>query len=92
MGMLRDLLIGFIVVILQITIFRHLGVFGIQPNITLVLLLVWMVRYNRTKMLFLAFLLGFAQDLLLDWWGLNMFANTLTVMTLHSILPKKELL
>jgi rod shape-determining protein MreD len=90
MGMLRDLLIGLLVVILQITIFRHLRVFGFEPDITLVLLFLWMVRYDRTKMLFLAFLIGFAQDMLLDWWGLNMFANTLTVMILHSIVPKKE--
>jgi rod shape-determining protein MreD len=90
MTLLRDLLIGLLVVVFQITIFRHLRVFGIEPDITLVLIFLWMVRYDRTKMIILAFLLGIAQDMLLDWWGLNMFANTLTVMILHSIVPKKE--
>lgn len=90
MGMLRDLIVGLLVVIFQITIFRHLRIFGIEPDITLVLIFLWMVKYDRTRMIILAFLIGFAQDMLLDWWGLNMFANTLTVMILHSIVPKKE--
>ncbi len=90
MILLRDLLIGLLVVVFQITIFRHLRVLGIEPDITLVLIFLWMVRYDRTKMIILAFLMGIAQDMLLDWWGLNMFANTLTVMILHSIVPKKE--
>lgn len=90
MGLIRDVLLGLLVVVVQITIFRHLRFFGIEPDITLVLIFLWMVRYDRTRMLILAFLLGFAQDMLLDWWGLNMFANTLTVMILHSVVPKKE--
>jgi rod shape-determining protein MreD len=90
MGFFRDLIVGLVVVLFQITIFRHLRIFGVEPDITLVLIFLWMVRYDRTRVIVLAFLIGFAQDMLLDWWGLTMFSNTLTVMMLHHIVPKKE--
>lgn len=90
MSVIRDILIGALIVVLQITVFRHLRIFGIEPDITIILLFMWMVKYDRTPMLSIAFTIGFFQDMLLDWWGLNMFAKTLTVMILHPYVPKKE--
>ena len=90
MSVIRDILIGILIVVLQITVFRHLRILGVEPDITIILLFMWMVRYDRTRMLLIAFSIGFFQDMLLDWWGLNMFAKTLTVMLLHPYVPKKN--
>lgn len=90
MGILKDIAVGFLVVMLQITIFRHLRVFGLEPDVTILLLFWWMSLYPRTRVLLLGFLIGFMQDMLLDWWGLTMFAKTVTVMVLYGFLPKRE--
>lgn len=90
MSLLRDIVVGALVVALQVTIFRHLRVFGLEPDVTLILLFWWMTLYSRTRVLLLAFLIGFLQDMMMDWWGLTMFAKTSTVMILHGFLPKRE--
>jgi len=90
MGIFRDIALGLSVVVLQITIFRHLRVFGVEPDITVLPLFYWMAVYPRTRVLMLAFMVGFVQDLLLDWWGLAMIAKTVTVMVLYGVVPKRS--
>lgn len=90
MGALKDMAVGLLVVTLQITIFRHLRIFGLEPDITILLLFWWMSVYPRTRVLLLGFAIGFVQDMLLDWWGLAMIAKTVTVMALYGFLPRRE--
>lgn len=90
MGALKDLAVGVFVVVLQVTIFRHLRIFGLEPDITILLLFWWMSVYPRTRVLLLGFAIGFLQDMLLDWWGLAMIAKTVTVMALYGFLPRRE--
>lgn len=84
---LKEIGIGLMVVALQIIFFRHLQVFSMQPDMVLVFLLWYMMRRNRTAVILMAGLLGFTQDALLDQWGLNMFAKTVTVFILYRWVP-----
>lgn len=90
MGIFRDIAVGITIVVLQIMIFRHLRVFGMEPDVTILLLFYWMTAYPRTRVLILGFTVGFLQDLLLDWWGLAMIAKTVTVMVLYGVVPKRD--
>lgn len=72
------------VVILQVVFFRHLKIFGMQPDIILIFLLWYITKSSRTAAILMAASVGFAQDALLDLWGLNMFAKILTVFLGHS--------
>jgi rod shape-determining protein MreD len=89
-NMLQHLVIGFLIVIVQITVFNHLKIFGAVPDIVLVYLF-WVMRHqDRTKSILLAALLGFSQDALVDLWGLNLFAKTALVMFAYRMIPKSE--
>jgi rod shape-determining protein MreD len=90
MGIFKDIAVGVFVVVLQVTIFRHLRVFGVEPDVTILLLFYWMAVYPRTRVLILGFMVGFLQDLLLDWWGLAMIAKTVTVMVMYGVVPKRD--
>ncbi len=72
------------VVILQVVFFRHLKIFSMQPDIILVFLLWFMTKSSRTASILLAASMGFAQDALLDLWGLNMFSKTVLAFAAHS--------
>ncbi len=89
-GLLRDMVLLVVVVVAQVTIFRHLDIWGMYPDAGLVLLVFWMARQSRTRTLLLAFALGFLMDLLLDLWGLHMFGYTLTAAIMHGFVPKAE--
>ncbi len=84
---LKEAGIGLAVVILQVVFFRHLQIYSMQPQMVLVFLLWYMTRRNRTAAILMAGVLGFAQDALLDQWGLNMFSKVLTVFILFRWIP-----
>jgi rod shape-determining protein MreD len=79
--------IGF--VFLQIVIFRHLSIYGAEPDVVLIFLIWLTTRRERTTCLLYAAGLGFLQDAMLDLWGLHIFSKTLLVMVIFRFLPKK---
>lgn len=71
-------------VVMQVVFFRHLKIFGMQPDVVLIFLLWYMMQGTRTAAILMAAFLGLAQDALLDMWGLNMFAKTLLAFLAHN--------
>ncbi len=86
---LKEAGIGLGVVVLQVIFFRHLQIFSMQPDMVLVFLLWFTAKRSRTAAILTAAALGFAQDALLDLWGLNMFSKTLTVFILYGWIPEE---
>lgn len=87
---LKEIGIALITLILQVIFFRHLQVFGMRPQVILIVILWYMARRTRTAAILLAAGLGLAQDALLDQWGLNMFSKTLTVFILYNWVPERS--
>jgi|AntRauTorckE6833_2_1112554.scaffolds.fasta_scaffold17714_2 rod shape-determining protein MreD len=79
---------GFAVVILQVIFFRHLKIYNMQPDFVLLFVLWFMTKGNRTAAILMAAFLGFAQDALLDIWGLNMFSKTLLAFIAYPSISK----
>jgi len=86
----RDLLIGIICVLLQVSIFRHLRIFGTSADIVLIYLLWIMTVRDRTTAIWTAATLGLLQDALLDLWGLNMFAKVAIAFFGYNMMPKQS--
>ncbi|HKJ44469.1 MAG TPA: rod shape-determining protein MreD [Balneolales bacterium] len=86
---LKDLLLGIACIVIQIVIFRHLKIYGIQPDIVLLYVIWLMTRRDRTSVIIIAAILGFGQDALLNLWGLNMFAKTLVAFAGYNFMPKQ---
>lgn len=78
--------LGFI--LLQVTLFRHLKIYNIQPDVVIIFLLWYTMRQNRTAAILMAAVLGFMQDALLDLWGLHMFSKTLLVFSVYNFIPR----
>ncbi len=87
---LKKLLLGFLFILVQILLFRHLELFGLQPDIVLLYLLWLIMREDRTSAILMAAALGFVQDALLDIWGLNMFAKTAITFFAYRFIPKTD--
>ncbi|HKJ34871.1 MAG TPA: rod shape-determining protein MreD [Balneolales bacterium] len=85
---IKDLLLGLACVIVQIVIFRHLKIFSVQADIVLLFIIWLMTQRDRTTVIIIAAILGFAHDALMDLWGLNMFANTLVAFLGYKYMPK----
>lgn len=80
--------IGLAFLLVQIVLFRHLKIMQVQPDLLLIFLVWYMGRKDRTSALLMAAGLGFLQDALLDFWGLNMFTKTLLVFISYNFIPK----
>lgn len=92
---LRNIGIGLVFLLLQITLFRHLKIYQVQPDLILIYLIWYMSRSDRTSALLMGASLGFLQDAMLDLWGLNMFSKTLLIFISYNFIPrntKKQLL
>lgn len=85
---IKDWLIGILCVLLQMIIFRHLRIFGTEADIILIYIIWLMSTKDRTTVIIFAAVLGFAQDALLDLWGLNMFSKTLLAFAGYQFIPK----
>ena len=79
---------GLVIAILQVVFFRHLKIFGVQPDLILIFLLWYMTKSSRTATILMAALLGFFQDAMLDLWGLHMFTKTLLGFLAHPWISK----
>lgn len=85
---IKNIGIGVGFLLIQVVLFRHLKIFQLQPDLVLIFLLWYMARKDRTSALLMAAGLGFLQDALLDFWGLNMFAKTLLIFISYNFIPK----
>lgn len=83
--LLRDLFWGLVFLILQLILFRHLSIFNIQVDAVLIYCLFQINKRDRTSAILICALFGLLQDSLLDLWGLNLFAKTLTAYILTFI-------
>lgn len=86
----KNIGIGLGFLLIQITLFRHLKIFQMQPDLVLIFLVWYMAQKDRTSALLMAAGLGFMQDALLDFWGLNMFSKTLLVFIGYNFIPKSS--
>jgi rod shape-determining protein MreD len=88
--LLRDIFWGLFMLFMQLAVFRHLQIFGIQADVVLIYCLYQINRRNRTTALLLAAGVGLLQDAFLDLWGMNLFSKTLTVYILSYIIRATE--
>lgn len=86
---LKDFLIGLSFIIADVLIFQHLSLFGAVPDPLLIYLLWMALKYDRVKLILFAASLGFLQDALFDFWGLNMFAKTLLCFFAFNFLNRR---
>lgn len=87
---LKEYGIGFGVIFIQLTLFRHLKIYNMQPDLIIIYLLWVATKKDRTSAIILAAVLGFTQDALLDLWGLNMFSKTLLIFAGYNFIPKSS--
>ncbi len=74
---IKDFIVGLCFVLSEVLIFQHLNLFGAYPDPLLVFLLWLALRYQRIQLIIFAGILGLFQDVLFDYWGLNMFSKVL---------------
>lgn len=87
---IRDIFWGLFMLFMQLAVFRHLQIFGIQADLVLIYCLYQINRRDRTRAILLAASVGFLQDAFLDLWGMNLFSKTLTVYILSYIIRATE--
>lgn len=86
--LLKDLIVGFLVLLTQLLLFRYLKIFGAESDIVL-LYLVWIISTReRTSALVHAAVLGLCLDFFLDTWGLHIISKTLVVFILYNFIPR----
>jgi cell shape-determining protein MreD len=89
-SIIRQIFTGMLVLASQIVVFRHLNIYGAEPDV-LTLFVIWLMSFNsRTVSLLLTAVFALSQDILLDLWGLNLFAKTLSVLVFYAIIPKED--
>jgi len=86
--LLKDILFGLAAVAIHFLLIRHLTFWGIQADLIWLFLLWICSQRSRTQVLFFAAAFAFIQDALLDLWGLNMFAKTLTIFIAYKFVKK----
>ncbi len=87
--LLKDLGIGFILVITQVLFFQHLDILGTTVD-PIVFYLLWLVpKYQRSRLVIIAALFGLLQDAFFDFWGMYMFSKTLLVFLFYNAVKKR---
>lgn len=92
---IRDVLVGLLMLIAQVGLFRHLTVFGAPPDLPFLFVMWVTARYGKVQALLAAFSMGLAHDALVDLWGMHAFSSTLIVLLAHrpiTMLGKQTLL
>ncbi|WP_020402532.1 rod shape-determining protein MreD [Gracilimonas tropica] len=87
---LTDLILGLVFIFAQVLIFQHLSILGTTPDLLLVYLLWLATKRNRGNLILQAGALGFVQDALFDFWGLNMFAKTLLCFMIFNFIERNK--
>ncbi|MCC5934214.1 MAG: hypothetical protein LAT75_09175 [Candidatus Cyclonatronum sp.] len=84
-SLLVDLLAGIVAILLQIMIFRHLEIWSITADVTLLYILGLCAVRPRTYVLLVGGVTALTLDILLDTWGVHLFSVTLIVLFTHRI-------
>ncbi|MFN1835932.1 rod shape-determining protein MreD [Balneola sp. MJW-20] len=87
---LKEFLIGLGFVLFQVLIFKHLSLFGAVADPLLIYLLYLSLRFDRTKLILFAGVLGFIQDAFFDFWGLFMFTKVLLCFVSYRFLNRRS--
>lgn len=87
-GILRDLLIGILMLALYLVLFRHLQIMGAESDLVLIFLLWLCGRRTRTEVILFAAFFGFLQDAMTDLWGLHTFSKSLLIFVVYGYLNK----
>lgn len=74
--LLRKLLFGILVLLLQWLVLGRLRIWGVFPDAVLLFLVLMALRGGRLEGAVLGFLLGFGMDFLYGTWGIHMLAKT----------------
>lgn len=80
--LMRNIVLGFLFILLQVAVFRHLSIFGMQIDVVLIYCLFQVNRRSRTAAILICAFFGLMQDAFLDLWGLHLFSKTLTAYIL----------
>lgn len=75
--------------LMQILVFQHLEISGLQTDVVLIFL-IWLssVR-SRTYSIVMAALAAIFMDVLLDTWGVHLFSKTLIVLAAHTFINRQ---
>lgn len=86
----KDIGIGVLFVIIQVLFFQHLTIFNTTAD-PIIFYLLWIVsKYERKQLLLFAAFLGLLQDAFFDFWGMYMFAKTLSIFLTFSFIKKRS--
>lgn len=93
--LIREFIVGLLILLAQVALFRHLTVFGVEPDLPF-LFVIWIAaKYGKIQALLSAFAMGLSHDALVDLWGMHAFSSTLIVLLAHrpiAMLSKQALL
>ena len=87
---LTDFFIGVVFILAEVFVFQHLSILGTTPDLLLIFLLWVATKRDRVHLIVLAGALGFIQDALFDFWGLNMFAKTLLCFSIYNFIDRNK--
>lgn len=84
-----DVLLSLVFVLAQISMFRHLSIWGLQADIV-VLFSLWIAMMRpRTYALLLTAAASLSLDILTDTWGVHLFSKVLLVLLVHGFLQRQ---
>lgn len=85
-SVLVDFLAGLAAILLQVMIFRHLEVWGITPDVTLLYILGLCAVRPRTYALIMGAAIALLLDIFLDTWGVHLFSVTVVILFTHRLI------
>ena len=83
---IKVLFLGFFFLLIQIVFLQHLVLFGAVADIMFIYGIWVILHHERYKALFIIFILAFFQDMLLDFWGVNMISKVLFAYIAHKFI------
>lgn len=83
---IKVLLLGMFFLLIQVVFLQHLVLFGAVADIMFVYGIWIILHHERYKALLLIFILAFFQDMLLDFWGVNMISKVLFAYLAHKFI------
>jgi len=84
-----DLIIAALFLLMQIMLFRHLDIWGLQADIIFLFLLWICTTRPRTYALGIAAITALSLDILTDTWGVHLFSKTLLVIGAHRLISQQ---
>lgn len=86
MKFIRNILIIAVALVIQSTVFGKLDLFGVRPDLALVVLIFLAGESSTVELIFYGFLIGFIQDVYTpEYLGYNAFAMSITAFVLDMI-------